>query len=100
LGADTSDLFLKNVRPWGHDRDRHRDPCARIAARGKSISGPCFVASPTRLMLPAFGAYTGGLDVRDPAIGSLYRRGARLFLLGEDRLFSFSLAEARASEGA
>jgi hypothetical protein len=78
----------------------HHHPRARIATRGKSIARPCFVASTTRLMLPAFGAYTGGLDVRDPAIASLYRRGARLFLLGRDRLFSFTLAEARESEDA
>ena len=73
----------------------HHHPRARIATRGRSISRPCFVASPTRLMLPAFGAYTGGLDVHDPAIAGLYRRGARLFLLGRERLFSFTLAEAR-----
>ena len=40
-------------------------------------------------MLPAFGAYTGGLDVRDPAITRLFPRGGRVFLLGKDRLFSF-----------
>lgn len=78
----------------------HHHPKARIATRGKSIARPCFVASPTRLMLPAFGAYTGGLDVRDPAIAALYRRGARLFLLGRERLFSFTLSEASAREDA
>jgi hypothetical protein len=75
----------------------HHHPKARIATRGKSIARPCFVASPTRLMLPSFGAYTGGLDVTDPAIARLFRRGGRLFLLGRDRLFSFSLAEAAAT---
>jgi hypothetical protein len=42
-------------------------------------------------MLPAFGAYTGGLDVRDPAIARLFPRGFRAFLLGQDRLFSFAM---------
>ncbi len=37
-------------------------------------------------MMPAFGAYTGGLDVRDPAINRLFPRGGRVFLLGKDRL--------------
>jgi DNA ligase-associated metallophosphoesterase len=78
----------------------HHHPRARIATRGKSIARPCFVANTARLMLPAFGAYTGGLDVRDPAIAGLFRRGARLFLLGRERLFSFTLAQARESEDA
>jgi metallophosphoesterase superfamily enzyme len=49
-----------------------------------------------RLMLPAFGAYAGGLDVRDPAIGSLFPRGGRVFLLGRERLFSFPYQSLRA----
>ena len=42
-------------------------------------------------MLPALGAYTGGLDVRAPAIAGLFPRGGRVFLLGRERLFSFAL---------
>jgi hypothetical protein len=45
-------------------------------------------------MLPAFGAFTGGLDVSDPAIARLFPRGGRVFLLGRERLFSFGLALA------
>ena len=48
-------------------------------------------------MLPAFGAYTGGLDVRNPALGRLFPRGGRVFLLGRERLFSFALAESAAA---
>jgi metallophosphoesterase superfamily enzyme len=51
-------------------------------------------------VLPAFGAYTGGLDVRDPAIRALFPRGGRAFLLGRGRLFSFTLAELREAEPA
>jgi hypothetical protein len=42
------------------------------------------------MMLPALGAYTGGLDVRDPAIARLFPGGGRLFLLGRERLFGFA----------
>ena len=42
-------------------------------------------------MMPAFGAYTGGLDVRDPAIARLFPRGGRVFLLGSERLYSFAI---------
>ena len=44
-------------------------------------------------MMPAFGAYTGGLDVRDVAIARLFPRGGRVFLLGRDRLFSFAIGQ-------
>lgn len=70
----------------------HHHPKAHVAARGGTICRPCFVVGPKRLMLPALGAYTGGLDVRDAAIATLFPRGGRVFLLGKDRLFSFPYA--------
>ena len=60
---------------------------------------PCFVADPRRVLLPAFGAYAGGLEVTDPAIAGLFPRGGRVFLLGQERLFSFPLAPGRAVRG-
>ena len=67
---------------------------ARVPTRVGPVVRPCFVACSAgrRLMLPAFGAFTGGLDVRDPAIRGLFPRGARLFLAGGERLFSFDIA--------
>lgn len=76
----------------------HYHPKASIPARGGTVSRPCFIADGRRIILPAFGAYTGGLDVRDPAITRLFPRGARVFLLGKERLFSFALGtEPRAA---
>ena len=73
----------------------HHHPKAAVPARGGSVSRPCFVSDARRLMMPAFGAYTGGLDIRDPAIARLFPRGGRAFLLGKERLFSFTLATLR-----
>jgi len=73
----------------------HHHPKASVPARGGSVSRPCFVTDAQRLMMPAFGSYTGGLDVRDPAIARLFPRGGRVFLLGRDRLFSFALGTLR-----
>ena len=70
----------------------HHHPKALVPAGGATVSRPCFVADARRVMMPAFGTYTGGLDVRDPAISRLFPRGGRVFLLGKDRLFSFALA--------
>ncbi len=74
----------------------HHHPKATIPARTGPVSRPCFVFDGRRLMMPAFGAYTGGLDVRDPAIHRLFPRGGRVFLLGKDRLFSFEIGRGAA----
>jgi DNA ligase-associated metallophosphoesterase len=69
----------------------HFHPKATIPARAGNVTRACFVTDAHRVLLPAFGAYTGGLDVRAPAIARLFPRGGRAFLLGKDRLFSFPL---------
>ncbi|HEY1880957.1 MAG TPA: ligase-associated DNA damage response endonuclease PdeM [Caulobacteraceae bacterium] len=43
----------------------HLHPCARVASVGRRR---CFITDGQRMILPAFGAYAGGLNVRDPAI--------------------------------
>jgi uncharacterized protein len=74
----------------------HHHPKAAIPTRGTSVCRPCFVADSRRIVMPAFGAYTGGMDVREPAIARLFPRGGRVFLLGKERLFSFTLGAVRA----
>lgn len=73
----------------------HFHPKAQVPVRGAVVSRACFVADARRVLLPALGAYTGGLDVRDLAIARLFPRGGRVFLLGRERLFSFPYAPAR-----
>ncbi len=73
----------------------HHHPKAAVATRAGTVTRPCFVTDPRRIMLPAIGAYTGGLDVANPAIARLFPRGGRAFLLGQERLFSFTLAQLR-----
>ncbi len=70
----------------------HFHPKAAVPVQGTMVSRACFVADARRLLLPALGAYTGGLDVRDAAIARLFPRGGRVFLLGRERLFSFPYA--------
>jgi uncharacterized protein len=56
----------------------HYHPKARLAGRSK----PCFLVDATRLVMPAYGAYTGGLPVQDPALGSLMAKDALAILTG------------------
>lgn len=46
----------------------HYHPKLRVTLRGRTIARPCAVRSETRLILPAFGAFTGGMDAQDPVI--------------------------------
>jgi uncharacterized protein len=71
----------------------HYHPKAAVQTRAGRVSRPCFVADAKRIVLPALGAYAGGLDVGNPAIAGLFPRGGRAFLLGEGRLFSFTLRQ-------
>jgi DNA ligase-associated metallophosphoesterase len=64
----------------------HLHPSASLTVRGRRLTRRCFVADGTRLLLPAFGSYTGGLDVLDPAIASLFADGFHATLLGEQRV--------------
>jgi metallophosphoesterase superfamily enzyme len=68
-------------------------PKASIEVRSKRVSRACFVSDSRRLILPAFGGAREGVDVRDQAIARLFPRGLRVFLLGQDQLFSFPLEQ-------
>jgi hypothetical protein len=68
----------------------HFHPKAAISTAARRVSGPCFATDGRRLVMPAFGAYTGGLDVLDPAIAGLFgRAGFRVLMLGRERLHAF-----------
>jgi len=69
----------------------HFHPKAQVPTKGALVTRACFVCDGRKILLPALGAYTGGLDVRSPAIAKLFPRGGRVFLLGKDRLYSFAM---------
>ncbi len=74
----------------------HFHPKASMPTRAGHVTRPCFLSDGRRVLLPSFGAYTGGLDIRDPAVAALFPRGGRAFLLGQGRLFSFPTGPLRA----
>ena len=73
----------------------HFHPKATAPTRAGGVTRPCFLSDGRRLLLPAFGAYTGGLDITDQAIAALFPRGGRAFLLGPERLYSFPTGPLR-----
>ncbi|MCA0422658.1 MAG: ligase-associated DNA damage response endonuclease PdeM [Proteobacteria bacterium] len=63
----------------------HLHPVARVKTRAKIVRRPCFLSNRTRMILPAFGAYTGGLNVLDAAFDGLCP-APNIHVLGERRV--------------
>lgn len=70
----------------------HFHPKLRLTVRGRRLARRCFVATGTKLVLPAFGALTGGLDADHPEIIRAIGRRAEALVALEDRLLRFPLA--------
>jgi DNA ligase-associated metallophosphoesterase len=69
----------------------HLHPKARVSARGRSMERRCFACDGERAVMPAFGAYTGGLSIRDAAFAKLFQAaGFMAHLLGDARLHSIA----------
>ncbi len=64
----------------------HLHPCARVAASARSVRRRCFATDGARLVLPAYGAYAGGLSVRDPAFAELFAGPPLIGALGTRRV--------------
>lgn len=70
----------------------HLHPVAAISARGRRLRRRCFVTDTTRLVMPAFGAYTGGLNVLDAAFVPLFDAGLRVWAMGERAVYPIATA--------
>ncbi len=93
--ADVDGLILRHeadpleARP---ELSGHFHPKLRVSHRGRLVSRRCFVATDRKLILPAFGALTGGLDARHPEIVRAVGGGAEALVPMSDRLLRFRLA--------
>ena len=66
----------------------HLHPVARVARYGRAVSRRCFVHDLRRMVMPAFGAYTGGLNVRDRAFAEVFTTLTfTAHMLGERRVY-------------
>jgi hypothetical protein len=71
----------------------HLHPCARVSQRGHAVTRRCFATNGARLIMPASGAYAGGLNIRDRAFTKVF--GALAFtahLIGRRRIYAFAAA--------
>jgi uncharacterized protein len=69
----------------------HLHPKARVATRGRSMERRCFASDGERAVMPAFGAYTGGLSIRDVAFAKIFGSpGFMAHVLGDNRVHAIA----------
>jgi DNA ligase-associated metallophosphoesterase len=93
--AEVDGLILRHEADPAETRPElsgHFHPKLRITRRGRQVSRRCFVATETKLILPAFGSLTGGLDAHHPEIVRAVGTGAQALVPLHDRLLRFPIA--------
>lgn len=76
----------------------HYHPKACLRLHGSRITRPCFIVDTKRMILPAFGSLTGGMDVRSEAISNLFASESVVHLLGEHTIYSVPLNKLAGSK--
>ena len=72
----------------------HLHPKARLVRRGRSVRRSCFAASRSRMIMPSFGAYTGGLNVFDRAFEGLFDdRNFHALMRGDGQVYRIPASE-------
>jgi DNA ligase-associated metallophosphoesterase len=92
---DLDGIILRHEAEPGDPRPEisgHFHPKLRLHLKGRQVSRRCFVASATKLILPAFGSLTGGRDAHHPAIIRKVGPGAAALVPVTDRLLRFPIA--------
>ena len=93
--AEVSGMILRHeairedLRP---EISGHFHPKFRVNVRGRHVSRRCFVATSTKLILPAFGSLTGGLDASHPEIMKSVGGRASALVPVQDRMLRFPIA--------
>jgi len=93
--CEVGGIVLRHEADEGDPRPEmsgHFHPKLRLSLRGRSVSRRCFVASATKLILPAYGAFTGGLDAGHPEIVKKVGPGASALVPSAGRLLRFPIA--------
>lgn len=98
LAGDTADEWRCGALAFRHEpRDGsvsgeiagHLHPVALVAGRSGTVRRRSFVSDGSRCIMPAFGAYAGGLNLHDLAFACLFETGSRIaHALGRDRVFA------------
>jgi uncharacterized protein len=90
-GVNVAGIALRHEPAAGavtHEIAGHFHPAARLVVHGTALRRPCFVGNGRRLVLPAFGAFAGGLNILNMAFEPLFGTdGMAVWMLGQDGLY-------------
>lgn len=88
-------LLLRHEPQDGHQPGEvsgHLHPAAKVVGRGGRVRRRCFATDGGRVVLPAFGAYAGGLNIKDAAFAGLFSTRPLAVALGTDRAHAIGWA--------
>jgi DNA ligase-associated metallophosphoesterase len=68
----------------------HLHPVGKVVMRGRGVRRRCFMTDGVRCIMPAFGAYAGGLNACDPIFKPLFPNSFTAHLIGTDRIFAIA----------
>jgi DNA ligase-associated metallophosphoesterase len=68
----------------------HLHPVGKVVMRGRGVRRRCFLTDGSRCVMPAFGAYAGGLNACDAAFKPLFPNGFTAHLIGTERIFAIA----------
>ena len=95
-GMTTSELAVGNLifrhepskRPCRGEVAGHLHPAAKVVRRGQSVQRRCFASDHSRLIMPAFGAYTGGMNILSRAFHGIFDANTiTAYMLGHGRVY-------------
>lgn len=81
-GEGNREVELERQTPHRAEICGHLHPVVSIPSRGRTLRRKCFLISPERIVMPAYGAYTGGINVHEPVLTALATRSSRLLVIG------------------
>ncbi len=94
VASDTAigSLVLRHHPRTGEARELagHLHPVAKVVLHGRGVRARAFLTDGERCVLPAFGAYAGGLNACDPAFAPLFPRGFTAHVIGRSRMFAIA----------
>lgn len=65
----------------------HFHPCTKFIHKGQKLRRPCFVVSENKIILPSYGAYTGGLDIKHQAIQTVIGHSQSIYVTGHKKVY-------------
>ena len=88
---------IAEKRESGGEVSGHYHPKAKIKTKARGVTGQCFIHDGRRLIMPAFGAYTGGLSVRHAQIARFYSNKAEILFCHGCQIYRYPYSQVSTS---